>query len=900
MKKILLLCALWASFCSIITAQHIPDVDFANAIRWQCYTCIDSNNNLLPPAANQKSLKVESAYISSLEGISGFTNLDTLICNNNLLINFPVLPSGLKYLDCNYNNIRYLDTLPDSLIYLSCNYNNLSGLDSLPNTLRYLSCTNNTINYLENLPNNLSYLNCASNGLNGLLNLPNDLDSLICPYNNLHFFPNLPPNLTYLNCAYNHLSAFPNLPPSLLHFNCSVNPLSTVSIVLPSNLLSFECYSCNLNNLPAVLPVNLTRLNCYDNSLTNLPATLPNSLIEFDCGVNLLTNLPASLPPNLTSLSCQFNQLTTLPALPPNLSVLKCQFNQLTTLPNLPNSLSVLMCSNNQITVLPALPSGIYDLDCGTNYLMELPTLPYQLNYLACNNNVNLNCLPLLPGNLQSLFCDNTNITCIPNLTNWMRTHNLPICNGSNNNNCSYSIAGGRVYYDADNDGIYNANNGDTALTNKMVFSYNYVGICDSNGFYQIVLDSNAVNEFGVDWLYWYDSTYFIATPEYYSITTTNNRQTFLNNDFRLYKTQPLTDVAVGRALSVIPDRYRVGFNSIFWIEYGNVGNMVADGTISITLDNRVSFVEASQSVTQNGQVITFNYSDLQLFEQRYFAVRVYTPASIPLGDTIRHLTTITSVNPDNNLNGNVFENVGITVGAYDPNNILASDTTLCLDDFSAAHDFIHYKINFQNTGTDYAQNVIVTDTLSDLLDIASFRPLSASHNYTLKIENYSKNGVDKKVLKWIFNDIFLVDSFANEPLSHGFISYKVRPKTNPQLNYNDIINSQTHIYFDFNPAVNTNINQINTDNCKEGSLTKNDFLILPNPNRGSFWVQINLKIAADCKCIIYNNLGQIVYQQNISTNLPEFNLSHLQAGVYNLQIINEHSTATKSFVISR
>ncbi|HAK78096.1 MAG TPA: hypothetical protein DCR35_17810 [Runella sp.] len=35
-----------------LTAQNIPDANFAAAIRSACPTCIDASNNLLPPAAS--------------------------------------------------------------------------------------------------------------------------------------------------------------------------------------------------------------------------------------------------------------------------------------------------------------------------------------------------------------------------------------------------------------------------------------------------------------------------------------------------------------------------------------------------------------------------------------------------------------------------------------------------------------------------------------------------------------------------------------------------------------------------------------------------------------------------------------------------------------------------------
>ena len=54
-----------------------------------------------------------------------------------------------------------------------------------------------------------------------------------------------------------------------------------------------------------------------------------------------------------------------------------------------------------------------------------------------------------------------------------------------------------------------------------------------------------------------------------------------------------------------------------------------------------------------------------------------------------------------------------------------------------------------------------------------------------------------------MFQDIHLVDSFHNEPQSHGYITYRIKPKNN--LVIGDVINNSASIYFDFNAPVITN-----------------------------------------------------------------------------------------------
>ena len=85
----------------------------------------------------------------------------------------------------------------------------------------------------------------------------------------------------------------------------------------------------------------------------------------------------------------------------------------------LPNSLTELYCNNNQITLLPNLPSSLEKLDCQYNKLTHLPELPNSLTELYCNNN-QLTYFPnnQLPNSLITINCSDNKLTSLPNLPN--------------------------------------------------------------------------------------------------------------------------------------------------------------------------------------------------------------------------------------------------------------------------------------------------------------------------------------------------------------------------------------------------------------------------------------------------------------------------------------------------
>ncbi|QHT68052.1 hypothetical protein GXP67_16090 [Rhodocytophaga rosea] len=136
---------------------------------------------------------------------------------------------------------------------------------------------------------------------------------------------------------------------------------------------------------------------------------------------------------------------------------------------------------------------------------------------------------------------------------------------------------------------------------------------------------------------------------------------------------------------------------------------------------------------------------------------------------------------------------------SFDPNDKAVSPVGIGPSKIIAADQPLEYLIRFQNTGTDVAYTVTIIDTLDAALDIASLEVAAASHSY-----NWSVSGVGLPVLIFIFNNINLPDSSSNEPASHGYVRFRVRPK---QATADGVkITNQAAIIFDYNSPVMTNV----------------------------------------------------------------------------------------------
>jgi uncharacterized repeat protein (TIGR01451 family) len=154
--------------------------------------------------------------------------------------------------------------------------------------------------------------------------------------------------------------------------------------------------------------------------------------------------------------------------------------------------------------------------------------------------------------------------------------------------------------------------------------------------------------------------------------------------------------------------------------------------------------------------------------------------------------------------------------GSFDPNDKTEIHAGTLTTTQYAGGEYLEYKIRFQNTGTDTAFFVTVKDTLQNSLDLATLEIVSASHPFTFRL-----NG---NIATWDFKHIKLPDSTTDEVGSHGFILFKVKPKTG--LLVGNVFTNNAAIYFDFNLPVITNQDQTvlgsNNGICPNGNVVYN------------------------------------------------------------------------------
>lgn len=394
------------------------------------------------------------------------------------------------------------------------------------------------------------------------------------------------------------------------------------------------------------------------------------------------------------------------------------------------------------------------------------------------------------------------------------------------------SLVSGTIYNDANSN--CQQDDGEVGMANIIVEAYNIeadtgpiVTMTNEDGFYQFNLPAG-------------DYTIGQQLPENYSnicpgpasthqLTVGAIGNTYPNNDFaNLAETQsPDLEVSIGATA------LRRGFDTDLVINYSNKGVATATNVLlSVTLDSEITPVDSDVAwISQDGLTLTWDLGTLEVNENGSINLLNYVELSAVIGSQKNFSANIVASETDLNPLDNEANTLEEIVGAIDPNDILVSPMGFGPAGQISVDQELTYRIRFQNVGNYYAQFATIIDTLPSTLDLSTFKQGAASHPYKLEL---SDNGI----LTWKFDDIYLPDSITNEPESHGFVQFSIRPKK--QLPDNTTILNRASIQFDYNPYVITNTVR-NTIKADYESLNTEEQQLFVYPNPASEFTNIYL-----------------------------------------------------------
>ena len=218
-------------------------------------------------------------------------------------------------------------------------------------------------------------------------------------------------------------------------------------------------------------------------------------------------------------------------------------------------------------------------------------------------------------------------------------------------------------------------------------------------------------------------------------------------------------------------------------------------------------------------------------------------------------------------------------IGSYDPNDKTAFPTGYGSEHFIKADQQLEYLIRFQNTGTDTAFTVMIQDVLDPNLDLTSFQPQRASHDYEVIF-------LENDTIQFIFNNILLPDSTTNQIESNGYIRFKISPEADIALG--TVLKNEAAIFFDFNEPIITNevFHTIGDDfvltNTNFISAIKPEVITYPNPTNGEWFLSIkNVEEYGDLNLVLTDALGRPVIEKAVGDESVRVDISAFSSGVY-------------------
>ena len=473
------------------------------------------------------------------------------------------------------------------------------------------------------------------------------------------------------------------------------------------------------------------------------------------------------------------------------------------------------------------LPPNLLYLFCSEDSLTDLPTLPVTLGYLSAYNNPNLFCIPYLPHSLWRLEYVGTSVGCIPNIvlgaTYYPSIGTHPICNSSISSCPWYTNISGNVHLDSDIDCIMDAS--EPKLKNISVFlkqGSSIVNISSSNAIGLYAFDSFPFDEYTFD----IDTTelpYTLYCPAAGTDTARiDTTLTEISGKHLGLQCRPGFDVgSIGmihtswiRPATLASFNLHAGDMSML---YGAACSFIG-GTIVINYSGHLNYSGVTSgtllpdSILPNRLVWSIaNFSTLDFFED---IKPIFFVDSLAIaGDLICFSTEVTPGVGDRVPSNNIFSQCFVVRASYDPNIKEVSPS----GSVTVAQGWMYYTIHFQNTGSSFAENIYVWDTLDAALNMNSIQVMSSSHNVAMNVYPFNR------ATKFSFIDINLIDSATNEPASHGYVQYRI--KLNDSVSEGTLIENTASILFDLNDPVVTNT--VTTNICNSPSLVIQNVTIL-------------------------------------------------------------------------
>jgi hypothetical protein len=440
-----------------------------------------------------------------------------------------------------------------------------------------------------------------------------------------------------------------------------------------------------------------------------------------------------------------------------------------------------------------------------------------------------------------------------------------------------YCTISGNVYHDVSADCIYDM--GEPGIENIMVhctgFGYAFT---DANGYYsfQVPTGTYTITE-------QVNGYYPLGTcqpiDETVSVVAASGCNTVVNiaNDMNL-----ISDLKLLTFNSTIPPLVgNVYYQKVVVTNMGTITE--SDVQLGYEHDGQLSYLASSlpafvQSGAPEHYGVSAGYPSLTPGADQVMLLNYDTPTNIPIGTQVVFFDSVANMapiqvnwlldySPWNNVN--TYEQT--VIAAYDPNYKEVNPKGLDAPGYiSSATTEFDYTIHFQNEGSYFAQNIVITDQLDADLDWSTLTPGYSTHSYTTTV---SETGL----ATFRFENIQLPwkDAFG-DALSSGLVSYSIkRLDTTPQ---GTEFTNTADIYFDFNAPITTNTTLNTLNDAVFAGVEENvpvtemeegiTMFVYPVPAEDFISIRVNNVSVEEVATIsIMNVMGKTVLNEQVNLN---------------------------------
>lgn len=292
------------------------------------------------------------------------------------------------------------------------------------------------------------------------------------------------------------------------------------------------------------------------------------------------------------------------------------------------------------------------------------------------------------------------------------------------------------------------------------------------------------------------DSVVVFNASGLYRLKVTDANNCFLNRDVLIDGPKSVSSHEL--EVELITNSFRSGFPTHLWLDAFNNSCTTASGDVKVVLDNFLVFDSATVAPDViSGDTLIWSFASLD-FNSPHIKSLIYAhvSSSAMVGDTVCVSAIISPIISDSDSLNNTKYYCQPVINGYDPNDKKVYPAGICDKFYIKKDQKLTYTIRFQNTGNADAINIYVLDTIDSELDLSTLKVLVSSHPMITDV-------LIGGVLKFQFDSISLPDSSTNEPLSHGYIIYEIKPLS--AVFDKAIIKNKADIFFDFNVPVSTN-----------------------------------------------------------------------------------------------